>query len=285
MRSKATMGVACMLILTLLVLAAGEDEHDTCECRCCSGVPIKCASVERTTFQTPTCSKCAFSSCMKQFPDHCGAKDGSIHVNCVERTAWYLQLIPLIFIAATISLLFYGFFIKTFDGYNPMPAFAERALARTPFSPRNRSTALPPMNPRAPFAVRRPSPLSQAAPLSRPAAFQATKYGAVMEPNNSTDPLPSISLPLPSTPTSEKSNPGVSSPLLPASNQFDGVPTVLVKNGTHVAVPIADNNPPADAKGAVPDSAADVETGGSNDVENSKAAANEAVPKQNGSSE
>lgn len=160
-----------MLSVTLfaLVVFAAEEQplEDVCECECCYELEkgrLECVRSSATTFKSFTCTNCNVSACAMNFPRSCAGKGVSINVKCVERTAWYLRLIPVVFLFATVSLLFYGFFIKTFDGYNPIPDHTDSedpAFTRTAFSAAPYGSASPsPYQPRHPYAVRRPSLLA-----------------------------------------------------------------------------------------------------------------------------
>lgn len=175
-----------MALLLLFTCIEGDKLEDSCECTCCldNDGARECIRSSVTTFLSHSCEQCNVRTCKKRYPHSCGRKDSkvTVTVDCIERTAWYLQLIPVIFLVATIALLFYGFFIKTFDGYHPPPnhydsigdrddtpvsqtfsAASYMAIEQTPFQPNH------------PHAVRRPSPLSQGPTIQ------------VTEPDNSAD--------------------------------------------------------------------------------------------------
>lgn len=122
-----------------------------------------------TSFQSQTCTACNVSACEHMYPEYCGAEGATIQAQCIERTAWYLRFIPVIFVVATAALLFYGFFIKTFDGYHPIPSSDEATLSgaftRSFSAAPYHSTSQTPFEARHPYAVHRPSPLSQTAPF------------------------------------------------------------------------------------------------------------------------
>lgn len=160
-----------------LQLIGAEELEDTCICNCCfdTAGSRQCVQNAATTFMIGSCEFCQAATCAHRFSRSCGLKDATISADCVERTAWYLRFIPVAFLVATVALVFYGLFIKTFDGYHPLPSSDDENPV-APLSEQFRpvpygSTSQIPVEARGPYAVKQPSPLSRTAPLMAAAKF------------------------------------------------------------------------------------------------------------------
>lgn len=96
---------------------------DTCQCECCYqvGQHSECVSPTYTTFDVPTCTNCNVATCARHFPISCDEPTSEVNTTCIVRKGWVVQLTPLIFLFFSAALLFYGCFIKKYDGYHPVP--------------------------------------------------------------------------------------------------------------------------------------------------------------------
>lgn len=211
------------IVWSATVRADPITDADACVCTCCveNRGERDCIRKEATTFLSQTCTECNVTSCAIKYPKSCGIEGASIQADCTERTAWYLRLIPVLFVVATVALLFYGFFIKTFDGYHPEHIPGDESptasLSQTFSAAPYMSISQTPFEPRSAFAVKRPSPLSQAVPLTSPLAQSS--------PLEIRNPTTTIKVTEPSTPPSSHStndNAAVDSLLRKSSKALSG---------------------------------------------------------------
>ncbi len=127
---------------------------------------VECVGRAATTFQSHSCTNCNVTTCIAKFPASCGAKGAKVFADCIERTAWYVRVFPIIFVVVTIALLFYGFFIKRFDGYNPIPGTENGVDHRLTLSSASyASTGNSALQRHQRYPVGRLAPLSEALPL------------------------------------------------------------------------------------------------------------------------
>lgn len=114
------------------VLARSTALENTCQCDCCYNVGSEdrtdCVPTTDTSFDVGSCSLCDIDACSKQFSVACGQKSSVVNSACITRKGWMLRLVPIIFIAASATLLIYGLFFKTYDGYHPDTGVTRRPL-------------------------------------------------------------------------------------------------------------------------------------------------------------
>lgn len=240
-----------MLLGAIALASHAEPLEDVCECECCyktSAGKTECVSKSATSFESQSCLACNKSTCAQLFKKECGKPGTNIEVGCFERTAWYLRLIPVIFVVSTAALLFYGLFIKTYDGYNPIPLPSDPESPSTAaFTGRSMSQyhaiAQSNFDPHLPHAVRRPSPLSQTAPLvgeflasssgELPHSTRRSPIGTLLPPRMSPLAAPSIT---PLTATSAATPVRVTEPLSPPLSETgassDGVQVLEIKKSS-----------------------------------------------------
>lgn len=120
-----TLAVACMAAWSLptarfLSAPDGYDDKDgtltnMCECECCYDIElgrVECMSSSAMMFEVRKCSQCDVHSCEARFRAVC-ANSSVRKAVCVERRAWFLKLLPSIFIFTTLGLIVYGCCFRT----------------------------------------------------------------------------------------------------------------------------------------------------------------------------
>jgi hypothetical protein len=91
--------------------AADGSLTNLCSCECCyESAPGRRECLSMRDYEVGTCGECHTDSCSSLFSHACSARSATIvRASCIERQSVMLKLLPIVFIAAAVGLVLYGF--------------------------------------------------------------------------------------------------------------------------------------------------------------------------------